>query len=217
MSPRGPGRSPMIAPVAALLRRSRGATSVQDEREALRRLQHAAAEQLEAMKHELAERVDAVRRRERELEDALAAAPARHVAAAPTTDSELAARERELQRREQELAARAALPSREDAEERERIEQRLAELREAERMFMRTRDELSARSEAVAARERLITDRERELADGGPVNPPAALPELAELEARLQRLESGTAGSDDTVSFAAGLESLRRRGTRRRA
>ena len=129
--------------------------------------------------------------------------------------------ERELKRREQELATRAALPSREDAEERERLEERLAELREAERMFLRTRDELSARSEAVAARERLLSERERELGEGGGTvdstgSLPAAVPELAELEARLRRLESGAPANDDTASFAAGLESLRRRGTRRR-
>jgi hypothetical protein len=198
--------------VADLIRRFRGSTSVEDEREALRRLQQAAAQQLEALKHELAERVGAVRERELELDAVLASTPDRP--AASRTTAELRAREQELQRREQELAARAALPSRQDAAERERIEQRLAELHEAERMFLRTRDELSARSETIAARERLLAERERDLADGGAVSTPASLPELADLEVRLRKLESG--GQSDTGSFAAGLESLRRRGTRRR-
>ncbi|HXY16573.1 MAG TPA: hypothetical protein VEH79_00175 [Gaiellaceae bacterium] len=198
----------------ALLRRRRGATSVEDEREALRSLQQAAAQQLEAMKHELAERVGAVRERELELEAALSATPNRP-AAGQTTGSTLAAQGQELRRREHELPARAALPSRQDAAERERIEQRLAELHEAERMFLLTRDELSARSEAVAARERLIAERERELAQDGAGTMPPSLPELADLEVRLRRLESGGQAADDSRSFAAGLESLRRRGTRR--
>ena len=83
-------------------------------------------------------------------------------------------------------------------------------------MFLRTRDELSARSEAIAARERLLAERERELAEGGAVGAPPSLPELADLEVRLRKLESGSPSGDDSGSFAAGLESLRRRGTRRR-
>jgi hypothetical protein len=185
---------------------------VEDEREALRRLQETAAQQLEAMKHELAERVGAVRDRERELDAALARTPNRPSA----TESELAAREAELQRREEELAARAALPSRENAAERERVELRLAELHEAERMFLRTRDELSARSEAIAVRERLLVERERELGEDGAASEPASLPELVDLEVRLRKLEAGSESGGDPGSFAAGLESLRRRGTRRR-
>jgi len=197
--------------VAARIRRLRGSKSVEDEREALHRLQQAAAQQLEALKRELAERVGAVRERELELDAVLASTPNRP--AANTTTAELGAREQEYQRPEQELARRAALPSRQAAAERERIEQRLAELQEAERMFLRTRDELSARSEALAARERLLAERERDMADGGAVSTPASLPELADLEVRLRKLEGG---SQTDGSFAAGLESLRRRGTRRR-
>ena len=52
-----------------------------------------------------------------------------------------------------------------DAERLAQIEARLAELRDAEKLFLRTRDELAARSEAVAARERLVSQKERELDD----------------------------------------------------
>lgn len=142
--------------------------------------------------------------------------------------SRLDARERALDEREvaladreQALAAQAApQPVRGSDDELTRIEARLTELREAELLFQRTQEELAVRSEAVAARERLVAARERELDeldDRAGVWP--TRPALAELEARLRRLErsGGTAPSENTQSFAAGLESLRRRGTRRRA
>ena len=188
----------------------------------LRHAQEAAAAQLDAMKHELAERVQAVRDRERALEDALTSAPGQHVVALPRSDAAqvaqreraLAAREEMLARREQELAQAPpflALPG-SDAAERERIEQRLAELRNAEKLFLRTQAELASRSEEVAARERLVAGRER-AGDTGHQD----RTELTELEARLRRLEraGSPAPSEDTASFAGGLESLRRRGTRR--
>jgi hypothetical protein len=213
----------MIGAVSALLRRIRG-TSVEDERAMLRHAQESAALQLDAMKHELAERVQAVRDRERALEDALTSAPGQHVVALPRADDDaaqvaqreraVAAREEMLARREQELAQAPpllALPG-SDAAERERLEQRLAELRDAEKLFLRTQAELASRSEEVAARERLVAGRER-AGDTGHQD----RTELTELEARLRRLERAGAStpSEDTASFAGGLESLRRRGTRR--
>ena len=74
------------------------------------------------------------------------------------------------------------------------------------------------RSESLSARERLVADRERELdelEDRAGLGPTRS--ELAELESRLRRLESTgrTVSSEDTQSFAGGLETLRRRGTKR--
>ena len=192
----------------------------------LRHAQEAAAVQLDAMKHELAERVQAVRDRERALEDALTSAPGQHVVALSRADDDaaqvaqreraLAAREEMLARREEELAVApplVGLPD-SDAAERERVEERLAELRDAEKLFLRTQAELASRSEEVAARERLVAGRERA---GDTKHQDRA--ELTELEARLRRLEraGAPAANEDTASFAGGLESLRRRGTRRQS
>ena len=183
----------------------------------LRHAQEAAAVQLDAMKHELAERVQAVRARERALEDALTSAPSQYVVALPRGDDDaarvaqreraLASREELLARREEELAQLAPPVS-----ETDRIEQRLADLRDAEKLFLRTQAELASRSEEVAARERLVAGRER-AGDTGHQD----RAELTELEARLRRLEraGSPAASEDKASFAGGLESLRRRGTSR--
>ena len=216
----------MIGAVSALLRRIRG-TSVEDERAMLRHAQESAAMQLDAMKHELAARVQAVRDRERALEEALTDAPGQHVVRLPRADEDaaqiaqreraLAAREEMLARREQELAQAPplALPG-SDTAERERVEQRLAELRDAEKLFLRTQAELASRSEEVAARERLVAGRERA---GDTSNQDRT--ELTELEARPRKIERAGASppngarGEDTATFAGGLESLRRRGTRR--
>jgi hypothetical protein len=190
--------------VGGLIRRIRGTSSVEDERELLRHAQESAARQLEAMKHELAERVQAVREREHALEEALTNAPGSRVISLPhLDDSEAGIDQTPL-----------AGTSPNDAGTRERIEQRLADLREAEKLFLRTQAELASRSEAVAARERLLASRERALGDGDRSDSF----ELAELEARLRRLERAGAApaGEDTTSFAGGLESLRRRGTRRK-
>ena len=210
--------------MAELLRRIRGASSIEDERELLRHARESAAQQLEAMKRELAERVQAVRDRELQLEAALTNAPGSRVISLPHVDDDaadiaqreraLAAREETLARREQQLAQTSlAGTSPNDVGARERIEQRLADLREAEKLFLRTQAELATRSEVIAARERLLAGRERALGDGDRSD----RTELTELEGRLRRLEqAGTKpAGEDTASFAGGLESLRRRGTRR--
>jgi len=122
----------------------------------------------------------------------------------------LAERERGL------LAAPEAAPppaAKEDAARLEQIETRLAELRDAEKMFLRTRDELAARSEAVAARERLIAQKERELDDREDGVGQWANPELTEMEARLRRLEQGQAG-EQTLGFSGGLRKLQQGTTR---
>ena len=87
------------------------------------------------------------------------------------------------------------------------IEARLAELRDAESLFLRTRDELAARSEAVAARERLVAQKERELDDREDGKGQWASPELSEMEARLRRLEQQQPG-EQTLGFSGGLRKL---------
>ena len=129
----------------------------------------------------------------------------------------LAAQEQALVAREQELEVRAeqtaALPPVEpDAARLAQIEARLAELRDAEKLFLRTRDELAPRSEAVAARERLVAQRERELDDREDGKGQWAGRELSEMEARLRRLEQHQPG-EQTLGFSGGLRKLEQ-GTR---
>ncbi len=207
-------------------------TTVEDERDALR-AQHAA---LEDLKRELAERVRAVQERELELHHALAEAggsrpgaptlPALVRAAAATGENVLEAerRKRDLLDREQAVAARerelevraeqiAALPPADpDATRLAQIEARLAELRDAEKLFPRTREELAPRSEAVAARERLVAQRERELDDREDGKGQWAGPEFSAMEARLRRLEQHQPG-EQTLGFSGGLRKLEQ-GTR---
>jgi hypothetical protein len=197
-------------------------TTVEDERDALRE-QHAA---LEDLKRELAERVDAVRERELELHHALAeaggprkgaptlSAPVRAGTGEDAREAErrehaflareqaVEARERDLERRAEQIAA---LPP--DAAQLAQIEARLAELRNAEKLFLRTRDELAGRSEAVAARERLVAQRERELDGREDDTGQWAGPELSGMEARLRRLEQQQPG-EQTLGFSGGLRKL---------
>ena len=101
-----------------------------------------------------------------------------------------------------------------DADRLAQIDARLAELRDAEKLFLRTRDELAARSEAVAARERLVSQKERELDEredgvGQWVNPG-----LTEMEARLRRLEQQQDPREQTMGFSGGLRKLQQGTTR---
>ena len=96
----------------------------------------------------------------------------------------------------------------------ERLETLRAELREAERLFARTRAELAARSDALAEREAALAAGERELAARRPA-PPA---ELEALEARIRRLEHGPRSHGSTTqTFSGGLKALQERGLRRPA
>jgi len=174
-------------------------------------------------------------RRERALEEreqaigqqeALLAERARELELRAAQERELLAqRERELELRAGQVAALAPSPSRTPEPETEpdqetgpdparltRIEARLAELREAESLFLRTRDELAARSEAVAARERLVAQKERELDDREDAKGEWAPRELTEMEARLSRLEQQQPG-EQTLGFSGGLRKLQQ-GTR---
>lgn len=123
-------------------------------------------------------------------------------------EAALAARAREL---EAERARAAEAPAGDPDEARlAQIETRLAELRDAEKLFLRTRNELAARSEAVAARERLVSQREREL-DGredAEVDR-SATPGFTEMEARLRRLEQQQQDPrEQTLGFSGGLKKL---------
>jgi DNA repair exonuclease SbcCD ATPase subunit len=153
--------------------------------------------------------IDAQRRlteleaRERALTEQLAAATERERAL--TTD---------LVALRAEAEARAALPptpAEQTAAQAAKLETRVAELLAAEKAFERTREELTARSEAIAARERLIGEREREVserADGWGANV-----ELYELESRLRRLEHQK-GPTQPAGFSSGVRKLEQQGKR---
>jgi hypothetical protein len=172
-------------------------------------------------------------RRERALGDrerAIAAAEVALLARTRQAEQDLAAEREQLAARERELEERQAgaqtmvgmlVPVPEpapapppDAERLAQIEARLAELRDAEKMFLRTRDELAARSEAVAARERLVSQKERELDDREDGVGQWASPELTEMEARLRRLEQQQDPSEQTMGFSGGLRKLQQGTTR---
>ena len=138
---------------------------------------------------------------------------------------ELAEQDRELEQRPSEAAAAATtiIPAavsaptstpEQDEARLAQIEARLAELRDAERLFLRTRDELADRSEAVAARERLVAQKERELDDREDGVGRWASPELTEMEARLRRLEQGQGSAEQTLGFSGGLRKLQEGTTR---
>ena len=122
----------------------------------------------------------------------------------------LAAREQELERLAEQIAS--APRGDPDVARLAQIEARLAELREAEKLFLRTREELAPRSEAVAARERLVAQRERELDEREDGKGQWAGRELSEMEARLRRLEQHQPG-EQTLGFSGGLRKLEQ-GTR---
>ncbi len=98
------------------------------------------------------------------------------------------------------------------SDELERIEAKLAELREAEQAFVRTRHELAARSDALTEQEAALAERERAL--GAKETPPKS-PDLEVLEARIRRLEQGgRVRTEEAQTFGAGLRALQQRGLR---
>ena len=99
------------------------------------------------------------------------------------------------------------------SDELEKIEAKLAELREAEKAFVRTQHELAARSDALTEQEAALAERERKLA-AKEAPPPS--PDLEILEARIRRLEqSGRAPrAEEAQTFSAGLRALQHRGLR---
>jgi len=130
-------------------------------------------------------------------------------------EAHLAAREQELDLRAGQMettsasgAEPAPVPEAKVTDARlAELDARLAEIRDAEALFLRTRDELADRSEAVAARERLVSQRERELDDREDGKGKWAEPELSEMEARLRRLEQQQPG-EQTLGFSGGFRKL---------
>jgi len=176
----------------------------------------------------IANRAAALAERERAVaarEAALASGTARRDGGSANGDAALAEREAALDARARQIDARLAeLEERERAvEERERIppdpdaarlaqiDARLDELRAAEEAFLRTRRELADHSDAIAAREQLLAQRERELDErddgwGGA--------DVRELEARLRKLETQRTSPGGT-GFSGGFRRLEQEGTRR--
>jgi uncharacterized protein (DUF3084 family) len=118
----------------------------------------------------------------------------------------------ELDARERALAEQERIPPDPDAARLAEIEARLEELRTAEAAFLRTRRELADHSDAIAAREQLLAQRERELderEDG------RSGPDIHELESRLRRLETQRTAGEQTRSFSGGFRKLEQDGTRR--
>lgn len=172
------------------------------------------AERLAMRAASLLERERAVAARESALAGQLGVANGDGALAAMTADLEarsraLEARVAALDAREQAIAKREQVPELARLAE---LDARLATLRDAEEAFLRTRRELADRSDALAARERLIAQRERELDErddawGGP--------DMHELESRLRRLERHGAPGDAARSFSGGFRRLEQQGTRR--
>ena len=152
---------------------------------------------------ELFEREQALAARESQLAERESALDQRSADAHAALD----AREQDVTTREAAAAVAPAEPVEPGAERLAQIEARLEELRDAEKLFLRTRDELAARSEAVAARERLVAQKERELDEQEDVAAQWGASELTEMEARLRRLEQQGPG-EQTANFAGGLRKL---------
>jgi hypothetical protein len=207
-------------------------TTAEEERAALR----AQRVELEELKRELAERVRSVQAREQELRGVIEQARQGvlpHGTPAGDSASALAAWAAELDRRERAIEEReqradeppppgpSPLPAppvpEPDAARLAEIEARIAVLRDAEKAFLRTQQELADRSEAVAARERLLSLRERELdAEEDAVLP---RPLLTDIDARLRKLEQQpppTPELEQTQGFSSGLRKLEKEGTRRK-
>ena len=179
----------MIGRVPGFRRREREETSVEDEREALRRQRAAATEELERLKQELKARVAAVREKERLLDEALGRAPGGSPVSAgasplpPATlpPAALDQREAELARRAAELTsagARARSPGSPPAAARPARSRRpmsrpgSRSCGRPRRCSRGRRRSWPGRSEAVAARERLVaasrTRARRARGPGGP-------------------------------------------------
>ena len=122
------------------------------------------------------------------------------------------ARLAELEERERAVEERERIPPDPDAARLAQIDARLDELRAAEEAFLRTRRELADHSDAIAAREQLLAQRERDLDEredgwGGP--------DVRELEARLRKLETQRTALGQTQGFSGGFRKLEQEGTRR--
>ena len=162
---------------------------------------------LDVREAELAESASAIAERESALEARAAELEAR---AAELDAREQAVREAELEPQVVPEEVPQPAPA---GDELERIELKLAELREAEQAFVRTQHELAARSESLTEQEAALAKRERDLAAR---ETPAPSPDLELLEARIRRLEQGGRSRPDEAAqtFSAGLRALQQRGLR---
>jgi hypothetical protein len=140
------------------------------------------------------------------------AALAQREAALDTRSRQLDARLAQVEERERAVEERERIPPDPDAARLVQIEARLDELRAAEEAFLRTRRELADHSDAIAAREQLLAQRERDLDEredgwGGP--------DMRELESRLRKLETQRTALGRTQGFSGGFRKLEQEGTRR--
>lgn len=214
-------------------RRNPEPISIESEQERLRAIRVAAEQELGRLRRELAERVAAVEQRERELSDALARANrssgrrpspgddeaiahahvglAAHAQELNRRENELAARERAYLKMEADLARRAAAAAETPEERLAHIEARLAALQEAEKAFARTQAELASLSEELANRESALAEGERSSGGGTPITSRA---ELAEIDERLRRLERETRPASVERGFGDALRALEQNGLR---
>lgn len=178
------------------------------------------ADRLAARAAALAERERAVAAREAALLGARTdGAPANGDASVAQRAAELDARARELEAlrteldaRERAVEERERVPHDPDAARLAQIDARLDELRAAEEAFLRTRRELADHSDAIAAREQLLAQRERELderEDGSGGS------DVRALEARLRKLEAQGTAVGSGRGFSGGFRRLEQEGTRR--
>ena len=198
----------------------------------LRAIRAAAEDELGRLRDELAERVASVERKERELLDILARVehaggqlPAGGENAFMHAQVGLAARARDLNRREAELDVRERTLVQEEAELRRKagapdaqerlaqIEARLVTLQEAEKAFARTQAELAAQSDDLARREAALLERRRAGAKPGGRDVGLDRAALDELDERLRRLERETREATEST-FDGGLRTLGERGVR---
>lgn len=172
----------------------------------------AASAELDAREAELAETARALAEREAELEQRATALTERE-AELEQRATALTEREHAVEAREREsIVSTPALEAAPPPDELERIEAKLTELREAEKAFLRTQQELAARSDALTEREAALAERERTLA-AREAPPPS--PDLELLEARIRRLEQGgQTRAAEAQTFSSGLRALQARGLR---
>ena len=214
-------------------RRQPEPVSIAGEQERLHAIRVAAEQELGRLRRELVERVGAVEQRERELSDALARTNRGATRKSSGSDDEalahaqvgLAAYAQELNRRENDLAAREraylkmeadlarrAAGAAETPEERlAHIETRLVALQDAEKAFARTQAELAALSEELAARDAALAAGEQSAGSGTPITSRA---ELAEIDERLRRLERETRPAPAERGFGDALRALEHQGLR---
>lgn len=206
--------------------------SIESEQERLHAVRVAAEQELGRLRRELAERVAAVEQRERELSDALARANrgsgrkpsadddealahaqvglAAHAQELNRRENDLAARERAYLKMEADLARRAAGAAETPEERLAHIETRLVALQEAEKAFARTQAELASLSEDLASREAALAEGEPR-GGGTPITSRA---ELAEIDERLRRLERETRPAPAEKGFGDSLRALEQKGLR---